>query len=80
MRIAGYNLTVFRGALALTSGRKTIKLVPCVNGSGHSHARCSRNLAHAAGRFAPFKVKVVAAAVDRNGHKAYAKRFLRVKP
>jgi uncharacterized repeat protein (TIGR01451 family) len=82
VRIAGYNLAVFRGTLPLTSAVRTIKLVPCVSGSGHSHPnrRCHGNLARAAGKFAPFKLKVVVAAVDRNGHKAYAKRFLRVKP
>ena len=81
-RIAGFNLALFRGFIPLGSGQTKIRVRPCVSGSHHNrpNRRCIANLTRVATQAAPFKIKVVVSAADRDGHKEYAKRFLKVKP
>jgi uncharacterized repeat protein (TIGR01451 family) len=78
--IAGFNLTVSRGSLGLTSKRTKFRLRPCQSGSknGRRHKRCMTNLRKAAKKAKKFKVKVVVSAVDAAGNKDYAKTFVTV--
>ena len=78
--IAGFNLTVSRGSLALGSKKTKFRLRPCQSGSknGRRHKRCLRNLRKAAKKAKKFKVKVVVSAVDAAGNKDYAKTFVTV--
>ena len=78
--IAGFNLTVSRGSLGLTSKRTKFRLRPCQSGSknGRRHRRCMTNLRKAAKKAKKFRVKVVVSAVDAAGNKDYAKAFVNV--
>jgi hypothetical protein len=83
-RIAAYNLTLARVHMK-ASQKGSVRLRPCVTGTTvkaahHPNRSCLRDLAAAAHKFAPFKVKLVVAAKSKDGRHAYRKRYVRVVP
>ncbi len=76
--IAGFNLTVTRGALGF-KGKTRIRLKPCTSGSSSgAHRRCVRNLRKAAKKALPFRVKVVCSAIDKAENRIAKKLYVKV--
>jgi uncharacterized repeat protein (TIGR01451 family) len=81
-RIAGFNLTVSRTFLPLSSKKTTVRLRPCLSGSktGKPHKRCMRNLRKAVKQAGSFKVKVVVTATDKAGNTVAQKAIVTIRP
>jgi uncharacterized repeat protein (TIGR01451 family) len=81
-RIAGFNLTVSRTFLPMSSTKKQVRLRPCLSGSktGKPHKRCMKNLRKAVKKAGTFKVKVVVTATDKAGNTVAKKAIITIKP